>query len=93
MAKGYIGGIPCKAYVGGTKIKAGYMGASRVYSAGSTVTYMVDKGVSYVEEVDSGASCLSPATFVPSRAGWHFVGWRSDAVSYTHLTLPTICSL
>ena len=81
MAKGYIGGIPCKAYVGGTKIKAGYMGASRVYSAGSTVTYMVDKGVSYVEEVDSGASCLSPATFVPSRAGWHFVGWRSDGAA------------
>lgn len=89
MAKGFIGGITCKAYMGGTKLKAGYMGANRVYSAGSTVTYMVDSRLSYVEEVDSGASCLSPATFVPSKAGWHFVGWRSDgaAVENVYSTL------
>ena len=59
-------------------MKAGYIGATRVYSAGSTVTYMVDTNVSYTEEVDSDASCLSPKTFTPSKAGWSFVGWRED---------------
>ena len=78
MAKGFIAASGYKAYIGAEKMKAGYIGATRVYSAGSTVTYMVDTNVSYTEEVDSDASCLAPKTFTPSKAGWSFVGWRED---------------
>lgn len=78
MAKGFIGAVGYKAYLGSTKLKAGYIGANQVYSTGSTVTYVVDGGTSYTEEVDSGMSCLSPRTFTPFKAGWNFVGWRPD---------------
>lgn len=78
MAKGFIGATGYKAYLGATKMKAGYIGATRVYSAGSTVTYVVDNGVSYTEEVDSEASCLSPKSFTPTKSGWTFWGWRQD---------------
>ena len=58
-----------------------------MYSAGSVVTYRVDTETVYQEEVDEGASCLSPKTFTPSKSGWTFVGWRSDgAASGTVLT-------
>ena len=50
-----------------------------IYSPGNIVTYHVSPGVTYQEEVDEGASCLSPKTFTPSLSGWTFVGWRSDA--------------
>ena len=50
-----------------------------IYSSGNIVTYHVSPGVTYQEEVDEGASCLSPKTFTPSLSGWTFVGWRSDA--------------
>lgn len=78
MAKGFIGATGYKAYLGETKMKAGYIGATRVYAAGSTVTYVVDNGVSYTEEVDSEASCLSPKSFTPTKSGWTFWGWRQD---------------
>lgn len=78
MAKGFIGTSGYKAYLGGVKMKAGYIGATRVYSVGNTVTYVVDNGVEYTEEVDSGASCLSPKSFTPSKSGWTFAGWRQD---------------
>lgn len=82
MAKGFIGASGYNAYLGTIKMRAGYIGATRVYSAGGNiVTYCVDSGVTYQEEVDEGASCLSPKTFTPSKSGWEFVGWRSDAVA------------
>lgn len=91
MGKGFIGSTSYKAYLGTLKIKAGYIGATRVYSAGSPVTYVVDNGVSYTEEVDSGASCLSPKSFTPAKSGWTFVGWRSNATAtsdvYTNLVM------
>lgn len=53
-----------------------------IYSSSNTftytVTYHVDTGVTYQEEVDEGASCLSPKTFTPTKSGWEFVGWRQD---------------
>lgn len=49
-----------------------------VWTASQPVTYMVDNGVSYVEEVEYGASCLNPTTFTPSVNGWTFLGWRED---------------
>lgn len=60
------------------KIKKVYIGEQKVYSAGSTVTYRVDSGVTYREEVDSGASCLSPKSFTPAKSGYAFLGWRTD---------------
>lgn len=59
-------------------MRIGCIGATRVYSAGNTVTYHVDTGVTYQEEVDEGESCLLPKTFTPSKSEWTFVGWRSD---------------
>lgn len=50
-------------------------------ATGNKCTYIVDTGVSYEEEVDSGASCLSPTTFTPTKSGWIFVGWREDTVA------------
>lgn len=53
-----------------------------LYSSGNTITYTVtyhvDTGVTYQEEVDEGASCLSPQTFIPEKSGWEFAGWRQD---------------
>lgn len=77
----------CKAfaYMNGrhVKLKKGfaYIGGAfkKVYSAGNIVTYHVDADVVYKEEVDSDASCLSPATFTPTMSGWTFLGWREDA--------------
>ncbi len=66
------------AYAGTQKIKMAMYQGKKIWSAGSTVTYMVDTNVSYTEEVDSDTSCLSPKTFTPSKEGWSFVGWRED---------------
>lgn len=52
-----------------------------LWTAGSTVTYYVDTNVYYTEEVDNGASCLSPKEFTPSKDGWTFVGWREDTTA------------
>ncbi len=62
-------------------VKKKYINSELYWSAGSTVTYVVDTGTSYTEEVDSGASCLSPTTFTPSKDGWTFVGWREDTTA------------
>lgn len=67
-----------KMCIGNRKAKEAYQGATKVYSSGNIVTYCVDTGVAYQEEVDDGASCLSPKTFVPTKSGWAFVGWRQD---------------
>ena len=62
----------------GKMITKAYLGGRQVYSAGGTVTYQVDTNVSYTEKVNSGASCLSPTSFVPNKSGWVFIGWRED---------------
>lgn len=61
----------------GHKIAKMYCQNEVIYSAGNTVTYIVD-GISYQEDVEEGASCLSPKTFTPSKSGWEFVGWRQQ---------------
>lgn len=51
------------------------------------MTYHVDTGITYQEEVDEGASVLSPTSFTPTKQGWTFIGWRQDtAASGTVLT-------
>ena len=78
MAKGYIGSNTYKCFLGNVKMKKGYIGGTRVYSAGEIVTYIIDTGITKQEEVDEGSSTLSPKTFTPSKTGWTFIGWRSD---------------
>ena len=63
----------------GKMLKKGFHNSTTlIWSAGSTVTYKVDTGVEYTEEVDSWATCLTPKTFTPTKDGWTFVGWRED---------------
>lgn len=82
----YIAGSKGKNfYVGSNKIKKIYVGTNQVYSSGNIVTYHVDSGVTYQEEVEEGASCLSPKTFTPTKSGWTFLGWRSDATATTNV--------
>ena len=54
------------------------IGDKLVYTAGNIVTYHVDKDVVYTEEVDADETVLSPKTFVPTKSGWVFHGWRQD---------------
>ena len=65
----------------GIKVKKWRHNGALVFSAGGIVTYIVDGTVSYTEEVDSGASCLSPTTFTPAKSGWELLGWREDTVA------------
>lgn len=67
-----------KLYLGNKKVKKIFRGGVKVYSAGNICTYHVDTGITYREEVDEGASCLSPKGFTPAKSGWGFVGWRED---------------
>lgn len=57
------------------------MGDTKLYSSGNIVTYVVDSGMTYLEEVDEGASILVPSTFVPTKSGWTFLGWRKDTTA------------
>lgn len=76
-----IGAKKSKIYVGSKKVKKIYIGATKTYSAGNWVTYVVDSNTSYSEEVDEGLSILSPSTFTPTKSGWSFVGWRFDTTA------------
>lgn len=77
----YNGIIFKKNIYNGQKVKKWTHNGVRVFTAGSTVTYYVDSGTSYTEEVDSEASCLSPTSFTPTKSGWSFVGWREDTTA------------
>ena len=80
--KMYIGSTQIKKiYLGSTQIKKVYLGSSQVYISGNICTYVVDTNVSYSEEVEAGASCLSPTSFTPTKSGWTFVGWREDTTA------------
>lgn len=59
-------------------------------ATGNKCTYIVDTGVSYEEEVDSGASCLSPTSFTPTKSGWIFVGWREDTVASSDVLVTKV---
>lgn len=74
----YIGSQKAKWFLGNTKIKKVYRGDQKLYSSGNIVTYYVDSSTVYQEEVEEGASCLSPKTFTPTKSGWTFLGWRAD---------------
>lgn len=62
-----------------------------VWTAAKAVTYYVDSGVSYQENINTGSSVLSPKTFTPAKSGWTFVGWREDnTASSSVLTSKTM---
>ncbi|MDE6638991.1 MAG: InlB B-repeat-containing protein [Acetatifactor sp.] len=74
------GNSKSKIYIGNAKVSKVYLGSTKIYSSGSTCTYICD-GNTYQEEVDEGASCLSPKTFTPAKSGWEFAGWRQDTAA------------
>ena len=70
-----------KAYYGNKKVLSMWYGSIRVYPNAGEVTYYVDSGVVYTEEIDIDNSCLTPTTFTPTKSGWTFVGWREDSTA------------
>lgn len=63
----------------GQPLKYAYHNSTvKLWSAANTVTYLVDTNISYTEEVEEGAGCLSPKSFIPAKTGWTFAGWRAD---------------
>lgn len=77
----YIGNKKVKVYIGDKKVKKGYIGNVLCYSSGNPVTYHVDTSTIYTEEVEDGATCLSPTTFTPAKSGYTFKGWREDSTA------------
>ena len=77
----YIGNKKVNIYIGDKKVKRAYIGDLLYYSSGNPVTYYVDAGTIYTEEVEDGATCLSPTTFTPSKSGYTFTGWREDSTA------------
>ena len=69
----------------GTNVSQVKINGSMVWKAGSNVTYIVDSGVSYVEYVEHGKSCLSPTSFTPYKSGYQFMGWREDTTANSTL--------
>lgn len=65
------------------KFNVDYGSVKNIWSSGNAVTYYVDleSSIYYVEDVNSGNSCLSPTTFTPMKSGWTFVGWREDKIA------------
>ncbi len=70
-----------KLYISNKEVSKVYLGSSKIYPSGNTVTYHIDTEIIYQEDVDEGCSCLSPASFTPSKPGWIFAGWRSDTAA------------
>lgn len=66
---------------GGHKVAKIYCQNDIVYSSGNIVTYYIDTGIIYQEEIEDGASCLSPVSFTPEKSDWIFAGWRLDATA------------
>lgn len=64
-----------KLYLGSSNVSKAYLGSTKIYSSGNVVTYYVDEGAVYREEVEEGESCLEPKTFTPAMEGYAFAGW------------------
>ena len=78
-------GSSVKLMCSGHGIAKIYCENKAVYSSGNTVTYYVDSGAVYQEEVDEGASCLRPQNFTPAKNGWEFAGWRQDTAANSNV--------
>lgn len=71
-----------KIYLENHKIKKGYCGDKLVYTCGNTVTYVAN-GINYYEDVEEGASVLSPTSFTPGKPGWTFRGWSLSNTNHS----------
>lgn len=80
MPASFFSSSKLKINYGNLKIKRGYAGTKLVYTCGNTVTYVVN-GTNYNEDVEEGASVLSPTSFIPNKPGWTFRGWSKQAGS------------
>lgn len=81
MAATKSGDYKIKLALGDVDVSKMYLGDVKVYSSGSTVTYYIDPTNYAVEEWDSDLDVLTPSTFVPTKSGWTFVGWREDTTA------------
>lgn len=75
-----------KLLIGDRKIKKGVFANKKVYSSGNICTYYVDSGQVYTEELDEGASCLAPTSFIPEKTGYTFTGWSLESSGGNVLT-------
>lgn len=67
-----------KLMCGGHTVAKMYCAGSVIYASGNICTYHVDS-LTYQEEVEEGASCLSPSSFVvPEKSGYTFLGWSLE---------------
>lgn len=73
------------------ELKSKYFNDDEVFRSGAIITYMVDTATPYTEEVDSGASALSPTTFTPTKPGWTFAGWREDTTANGSVLTSKTC--
>ena len=49
-----------------------------VFLSGNIVTYYVDSNNVKTEFINYGESCLTPISFVPTKDGYEFFGWKED---------------
>ena len=82
MPASFYQALKLKINFANQKIKKGYYGSMLFYSCGNTVTYVVN-GTNYDEDVEEGASVLSPASFTPGKPGWTFCGWSLSADNHS----------
>lgn len=81
MAFSFNGTTPTAINYNGNPVHTVIYNGVMVWSAAKTVTYYVDSGTVYQEDINYGASVLSPITFTPSKSGYTFVGWREDTAA------------
>lgn len=81
MALSFNGTTPTAINYNGNPVHTVIYNGVTVWSAAKTVTYHVDSGTVYQEDINYGASVLSPTSFTPSKSGYTFVGWREDTAA------------
>ena len=82
MGRTYFGNNDkVKLWLGNKKVLSMWYGNIRVYPNAGAVTYYVDSNKIYTEEIDIDESCLSPTTFVPTKDGWTFIGWKENTTA------------
>lgn len=62
-------------------IKRIYLGSELVFKYTNPVTYHIDTGNSYTEDVEYDASCLSPSKGTPTKTGYTFFGWATSSTA------------
>ncbi len=87
MAKGFIGGIGHKAYLGAAKFKAGYIGTQKVYSSGCMVTYVYGGKAAAQVEYDEG-DIISNFKAIGLASGYALVGWTDSPTNSSGNWVP-----